>query len=660
LSVFQSLVASRLFRTREDCAQNLTFLISFNTPPLYDSAAVHGRAIDYPGPPRYLDPQRIRSGEKTLMHAIDLSIIVIYLVLTVATGVYFSRRASQNLDSYFLGGRSMPWYFLGISNAASMFDLSGTMWMVYMLFVYGLKGVWMPWMWVTFNQVFFMVYISIWVRRSNVLTGSEWIATRFGTGRGSELSSVSVTVFAVVSVIGFLAYAFQGIGKFSAVFLPWDLSANTYAMIFMGITMLYTLLGGMYSVVITDLFQFALMVLASLMIGGIALTSVSPDMLTSVVPAGWFDLSFGWQLDLDWSNLIPAVNDRIAADGYSLFFLFFMMIVFKGILNSMAGPIPTYDMQRMLAARTPREAALMSAIVSVVNLPRWVIVTAVAVLGVVFFGPEIRAMGQDIDFELVLPHVIDKFLPVGLTGLLLAGLLAAFMSTFDSTVNCGAAYVVNDIYKKYINPGGTDRQYMVVSYAASIVLVLLGVLFGLQPQSINAITEWIVFGLAGGYTAPNILRWHWWRFNGYGYFAGMISGVVFAITFGQILPGVSAVNSFPLILAASAIASVSTSLLTKPDDDATLMHFYRQVRPWGFWQPIYEKVLRDDPTFMKNTGAARDLSNVAVGVVWQTSLVLVPVFLIVFRWTSMWIALGVAIVTTYLLKRSWYDKLEEA
>ncbi len=594
------------------------------------------------------------------MHAIDLSIIAIYLILTVATGVYFSRRASLNLDSYFLGGRSMPWYLLGISNAASMFDLSGTMWMVYMLFVYGLKGVWMPWMWVTFNQVFFMVYISIWVRRSNVLTGSEWIATRFGTGRGSELSSASVTVFAVVSVIGFLAYAFQGIGKFSAVFLPWDISANTYAMIFMGITAVYTLLGGMYSVVITDLFQFTLMVLASLLIGGIALTSVSPGMLTSVVPAGWFDLSFGWQLDLDWSNLIPAVNDRIAADGYSLFFLFFMMILFKGILNSMAGPIPTYDMQRMLAARTPREAALMSAIVSVVNLPRWVMVTAVAVLGVVFFGPEIKAMGTDIDFELVLPHVIDKFLPVGLTGLLLAGLLAAFMSTFDSTVNCGAAYVVNDIYKKYLNPRGTDRQYVIVGYAASIMLVLLGVLFGLQPQSINAITEWIVFGLAGGYTAPNILRWHWWRFNGYGYFAGMISGVVFAITFGQIFPGVSAVNSFPLILAASAIASVGTSLLTKPDDDATLIRFYRQVRPWGFWQPIYEKILRDDPTFAKNTQAFRDLGNVAVGIVWQTSLVLVPVFLLVFRWTSMWIALGVAIITTYMLKRNWYDKLEEA
>ena len=372
------------------------------------------------------------------------------------------------------------------------------------------------------------------------------------------------------------------------------------------------------------------------------------------------DLSFDWRLNLDWSSLVPALNERIASDGYSLFFLFMAMVVFKGILMSMAGPIPTYDMQRMLGARTPREAGLMNGIVSVALIPRWIMVTAVTVLGVVFFGPELRSMGHGIDFELILPHVINRFVPAGLTGLLLAGLLAAFMSTFDSTVNCGAAYVVNDIYKKYLHPTGTNKHFMIASYASSILLVALGVLFGLHPSSINAVTEWIVFGLAGGYTAPNILRWHWWRFNGYGYFAGMISGLVFAVAFGQVFPDISAVNSFPFILAASAIASVGTSLLTRPDDEATLIRFYRQVRPWGFWEPVFRKVLAADPAFQKNRGAVRDLGNVLVGVVWQTSLVLIPVFLIVFRWTSLWIALAVAVATTYVLKRSWYDRLEDA
>jgi solute:Na+ symporter, SSS family len=592
------------------------------------------------------------------MHAIDQIIIFAYIAVVVIAGVIFSRRASKNMDNYFLGGKSVPWYFLGISNASSMFDISGTMWLVYMLFVYGLKGIWMPWMWPTFNQIFFMVYIAIWVRRSGVLTGAEWIKTRFGTSKGSELSSLSVTIFALVSVIGLLTYTFQGIGKFATIFFPWDLSANAYAIIIMIITTIYVLLGGMYSVVLTDLIQFILLTVTSIIIGIIALTKVSPEMLKNAVPEGWLDMSVSWKLNLNWSEIIPAVNDQIASDGYSLFMIFFFMIVFKGILNSMAGPVPTYDMQRMLAAKTPREAGLMNGIVSVAIVPRWIMVPAVAVLAIVFFGDQLNEMGNNIDFELVLPFVINKFIPVGVMGLLLAGLLAAFMSSFDSIVNCGAAYLVNDVYKKYINPNGSDKQYMKMSYLASIMLVVFGILFGFMPNSINSITEWIVFGLAGGYTAPNILRWHWWRFNGYGYFWGMMSGVIFAITFGQLFPDISSVNSFPLILLVSAIASVVCSLLTEPDDEETLKSFYRKVRPWGWWQPINEKVTAEFPEFKKNTNAGRDMSNVFIGVVWQTSMRLIPVFLVVFKLTSMWVAVGLAVVTTFLLKKNWYDKLE--
>lgn len=593
------------------------------------------------------------------MHTIDLWIILGYLVLVVVSGFFLSRRASANMGSYFLSGNEVPWYLLGISNTTSMFDISGTMWLVYMIFVYGLKGIWMPWMWPTFNQIFFMVYMAIWVRRSNVLTGAEWIRTRFGSGKGSEWSRLSVTVFALVSVIGLLTYTFQGIGKFATIFFPWELSATTYAIILMSITTVYVLLGGMYSVVLTDLLQFILLSVASIIIGIIALTRVSPDMLRGAVPDGWLDLSFGWNLGLDWSDILPAVNAQIESDGYSLFFIFFAMIVFKGILNSMAGPVPTYDMQRMLAAKSPKEAGLMNGIVSVAIVPRWVMVPAVAVLAVVFFSPRLEAMGTGIDFELVLPYVINEFIPVGVTGVLLAGLLAAFMSTFDSTVNCGAAYVVNDIYKLYINPNGSDKQYVFVSYLASLGMVLLGILFGLMPASINTITEWIVFGLAGGYTAPNLLRWHWWRFNGFGYFAGMISGVVFAISFGNLFPNIAFAYSFPLILLVSGLASIAGTYLTPPVDEETLKSFYRQVRPWGFWQPIHDKVVIEHPGFRNNSSAGRDMINVLVGVVWQTSLRLIPVFLVVFRITSMWVAVGLVIVTSVFLKKNWYDKLED-
>jgi len=592
------------------------------------------------------------------MHVIDLGIIIVYLIAVVVIGFLVSRRAAKNLDSYFLGGNEVPWYLLGISNASSMFDITGTMWLVSILFIYGLKGAWIPWLWPVFNQIFLMVYLSAWVRRSNALTGAEWITTRFGDKGGAELSRIAVLVFAMVGVVGFLAYAFQGIGKFASVFFPWDVAPEVYAITVMGLTTIYVVAGGMYSVVFTDLIQFVLLTIASVVIGIIAFNAVTPETLQAAVPEGWFDLAFGWQLDLDWNALIPTVNDRIADDGWNLFTIFMMMVLFKGFLVSVAGPAPNYDMQRVLAARTPKEAAMMSGLVSICTMPRWFMVTGVTVLALVFFSDEMAARGSDLDFEQILPMVINDFLPVGVVGLLLAGLLAAFMSTFDSTVNAGAAYLVNDLYKRYIRPDASQKTYIKVSYLASFLVVALGVVFGLMADSVNQVTLWIVSGLFGGYTAPNVLKWHWWRFNGFGYFWGMIAGVAGALFVPLALPSVSPLNGFPLILLLSAVASVGASLLTEPDDEETLKSFYRSVRPWGFWKPIHEKVVAEHPDFVGNKNFRRDMLNVGVGITWQISLVLFPIYLLVFNFSAMAVAIAVVVVTTVFLKKNWYDKLE--
>lgn len=593
------------------------------------------------------------------LHTIDLLIIGLYLVLVVVIGFLVSRRAGKDMDSYFLGGKTMPWWLLGIANASSMFDITGTMWLVYILFVYGMKGVWLPWLWPTFNQIFLMIYLAVWIRRSNVLTGAEWITTRFGAGKGGELSRISVVIFALVSVVGFLGYAFQGIGKFAAVFLPWNLSPDMYAFLLMAITTIYVIVGGMYSVVWTDLLQFTILALASIFIGIIAIQQVSPDLLTSMVPQGWHDLSFGWKLDLDWSGILPAVSGRIQEDGWSLFSIVFMMMLFKGILVSMAGPAPNYDMQRVLATRKPKESAFMSGIVSVCLFPRWLMISGITALAIAFFMPQLKAMGPDIDFEMILPYVVNNFIPVGLTGFLLAGLLAAFMSTFDATVNAGASYIVNDIYKAYLNPKGTDRQFVYASYTGSILVVIIGMIAGLMAESINTVMQWIVSGLWGGYTAPNFLKWYWWRFNGYGYFWGMVSGIVAALIMPLIFPALSALNSFPIILLISATACIVASYATPPENESTLKTFYTSVRPWGIWKPVLELVLAENPDFQRNRGFKRDLLNVAVGIIWQMTLVTIPVYLVFQNFKAMWISIIILVFTSVFLKFNWINKLEE-
>ena len=148
------------------------------------------------------------------LHSIDICIIIFYLAIVVIIGWLLSKRASKNLEAYFLGGKSLPWYVIGTSHGASGFDITGTMWFVAMLFTYGLKAAFIPWIWPLFDRVFRQVYLGPWIRRSNVLTGAEWMKTRFGKGLGGNLSHISVVVYALVATIGFLGYA-------SACFWEW-------------------------------------------------------------------------------------------------------------------------------------------------------------------------------------------------------------------------------------------------------------------------------------------------------------------------------------------------------------------------------------------------------------------------------------------------------
>jgi len=604
------------------------------------------------------------------LQPLDIAIVIGYLILTLLIGFLISKQASKNLDSYFLGGRRIPWYILGISNASGMFDISGTMWFVSILFIYGLKGAWLPWIWPIWNQVFLMVFLATWLRRSKVMTGAEWLKTRFGEDRGGRLSHLIIVVFAIVSVIGFIAYTFAGIGKFATSFFPWDLtteigskvisSENMYALLIIGFTTLYVIKGGMYSVVATEIMQFLVLTISCFVVGVIAMNLVTPAQLNAVIPAGWKDLFFGWKLNLDWSNLIPSVKNKISADGYEYFSIIFMIMVFKGLLVSIAGPVPSYDLQRILSTKNPRDAARMTGFTSLVLFfPRFLMVAGITVLVLVYFSPKLNSMGSDIDFEMILPYAVSNFIPTGLLGLLLAGLIAAFMSNFAAYVNAGPAYIVNDIYKKFINPNASNKRYIRLSYLVSLLVVIIGVIFGMFIHSIDSMTKWIVASLYGGYTAANILKWVWWRFNGYGYFWGMLSGIAASLVIPLVFPDSSALNTFPLILLISSVGCVAGSLLTAPDNEEVLKEFYSSVRPWGFWEPIYQKVLAENPAFKKNRNFKRDMMNCSVGIAWQMSMVVMPIYLVIREFISMSIAFVVFAATTVFLKFYWYDRLEE-
>ena len=621
------------------------------------------------------------------MNIIDVSIIGVYILLTLFVGIWVSKRASKGLKSYFLGGNDIKWYFLGLSNGSGMFDVSGTAWMVGILFLYGVKSFMFMWMWPIWNQIFVMMFLAVWIRRSKVMTGSEWILTRFGDDRAGRASHIIVAIFAIIAAIGFIAYFFEGVGKFMTIILPWDLtwfignstlltSEQSYALIIIFLTTIYTVKGGMFSVVATEVLQYGIMVIAGILVAAYTFFVISDVEINSVITEEWKNVFFGWELENHWTGKYEAFNSLIDSEGYKMFGAFIGMTLFKGFFASIAGPTPSFDMQRILSTKTIKEAAYMSGFTNLILfIPRYLLIAGIVVLALVAIGPTLTENGTLTggELEILLPKVINFHIPIGIKGLLLAGLLAAFMSTFSAFVNAGPAYLVNDIYKKYFKPKATSKHYINASYISSFLVVGFGVFMGFFAESINSLTLWITSALFGGYVAANFLKWIWWRFNGWGYFWGMLSGLIIAstqfvidqnkgnFTEGYLLFDIAhipAIYLFPVIFGFSLLGSFLGTFLSKPTEIKVLKSFYYNVRPWGWWNPIYDALKKEDESLQKNTEFWLDMVNCLIGIVWQSSMILMPIFLIVRDYPKMISSTIVFIITTVILKFTWLDRVK--
>jgi len=605
------------------------------------------------------------------LQLIDILILVSYLVTMIFIGFWMRKKASKNKESYLMGGKSLPWYMLGLSDASDMFDISGTMWMVALCFIYGLKSIWIPWLWPVFNQVFMMMFLSKWLRRSNANTGAEWLKTRFGlTGKGVTASHIIVIAFALIVCLGFLAYGFVGLGKFVEIFIPWDVIKgyvpfsvspkyvpHFYGIVFTMFAMFYSILGGMHSIVLGDAIKYVIMTIGCIAIAVIAMQQLHGQTLN--VPEGWANPFFGWKLNLDWTKIAAEANKKIADDGFSLFGIFFMMMLLKGVFASLAGPAPNYDMQKVLSTRSPKDASKMTGFVSIILLPiRYSMVTGLTVLALLHYN-QLYLKGPDgvTDFERILPGAVNNFLPVGVLGIVLTGLMGAFMGTFSGTLNAAQAYITNDIYLKYINPKASNKKILSINYISGILVVATGVFFGFLANNVNDILQWIVGGLYGGYVAANCLKWYWWRFNANGFFWGMAAGIIAALAMPYVTTGLP-LYWWPLLFVLSLAACIIGTYAAPPTDEAVLTSFYKTVRPWGFWKPVHEKVVAADPSFVGNKNFKLDMFNVVIGIIGQLCFTLLPMYFILNMQQPLWITIAAIVLIGFILKRTWWNKLE--
>jgi Na+/proline symporter len=583
----------------------------------------------------------------------DQVIVVLYLAVIMSIGFAMKRRAAKGMSSYFLGGRQLPWWALAMSGSSSYFDITGTMWIVSTFIALGLKGMWVHWLWGFPITAFYLAYMGKWIRRSDAMTGAEWMRTRFGSGKSGDIARLSYTLFAILTITALLGYGAIGMGKFGSIFLPF--SPTVCAVLILGATGLYVVIGGFHGIVRVEIVQTIVLSTGAIVFAVIGYLHFDAARFNAQIPSGWGDIIPSWRPE-SFQGLISGGTD------YSLFGALVAVWVAKGLLLCFSGPEQLYDFQRFLAAKDERDASKLGALWGLIHTVRWCFAMAIAVMAIMGIGNAALDAKLKADPETALPLIIGTMLPIGWVGFMLAALLSGFLATFSSTVNGGAAYLVKDVYQRYINPNADNRKLVRVSYLSSALLIVTGLIISVFGTSINTAFLWIFGTLAAGILPPNVMRWYWWRLNGQGYAAGVFGGM--ALSLSQVFVDTMYLDQplplyigFPVIAILSTIITITVSLLTKPTDIETLKVFYRKVQPAGAWQPARDAVLSDDPSFRKQSTFARDFLNTIIALIGITCLYVSMLYLVLHRASIGFGLLGTTVLSAIVLYFAWYKNL---
>ncbi len=619
----------------------------------------------------------------TSLTSIDIAIIGGYFVLTLIVGLWMTRQASQGLNHYFLGGRSMPWYLLGIAGMTNWFDLTGTMIITSFLYLLGPRGLFIEFRGGAVLVLAFMAcYLGKWHRRSGCMTNAEWITYRFGQGVAARWMRVITALMWMVLTIGMLAYLVRGTSLFVGQFVPYPPLVVTAVLIV--ICGLYTILSGFYGVVLTDLVQGVIIMVSCVVIAALAFR-VAPDVATLG------QLAANVTGNLQWTDSLPQWETSMPP-GYEAYR---MLVFFAGmyLLRSILVGIGTGGESRYFAAKSDRDCGLLSLLQGATVAFRWPMMIGFAVLGLVlvngFFpntsaveqasvvlhrhfpaatsanwhdltasvaaqpdsapalGAELRGiLGEDwqdklplvgihgaVNPEQVLPAVIAHSVPTGVRGFLLVAMLAAMMSTLTGWVNQAGAMMVRDLYQNLFRPAAGQRELIISSYLASVLLILGGFWMGVNAGSINDLWSWLMMGLQAGWIAPLALRLYWWRCNAWGVVGGTLLGGTGAVLQRVLFPGMLEWQQFLLMTSLSTLGTVAGSLLTAPTERGVLRHFYQTTRPFGWWRP-----LREELTPAIRATWAREHRNDILAVPFfllaQVTLFLLPMQLVIHAYSS--------------------------
>lgn len=593
----------------------------------------------------------------TQLASLDWIIIGIFFAISLAIGLYAARRANNSFSDYFLSGRNMPWWLLGVSMVATTFSADTPNFVTDVVRQGGISGNWVWWAFCLTGMLTVFVYAKLW-RRSGIRTDLEFYELRY-SGRPAQFlrgfRAIYLGVFFNVAVMA--AVLLAGI-KFGEALLGWE------PIVTMGvvglITLSYTFIGGLRGVILTDFFQFALamigMVAAAIYLLGLPQVGGLSELLSHEVVAEKLNFLPEVNDNTDfWGSLIPVLIIPLAVQWWSVWY--------PGAEPGGGG----YVVQRMLSAKNESHAVRATLFFNVAHYALrpwpWILIALVSI--VVY--PDLASMQAEfssvdpayIKHDFAFPAMLTK-LPAGLLGLVAASIIAALMSTISTHLNWGSSYVVNDFYLRFVRPEASEAQQVRVGRMATLGMLVLACL--LAPLYENAKTAFdLLLQIGAGTGLIFILRWFWWRINAYAEIAAMVISFVVAIIFflffkkepDSEVAGILLAGHWQLVIgvAITTIGWVLVTLMTRPTDNARLVDFYQKIRPHASgWRTVLQ---RNQLAEAATSSFSRELLCMFAGVFLVYGSLFGTGFLLYGQWLQGLIALVVALVCAVIIRSNW-------
>ena len=568
------------------------------------------------------------------MHWIDYVIIFLYIAFAIGVGLYFSGKASKNSESFFLGGRSLPWWAICLSMIATSFASDTPIWVTEVTRKDGLERMW--WVIVSVLPLIIGIFLfsRLW-RRTNLITDAEFFEFRYEGKSAAILRGVRACYGGILQNLLTIGWVTFGMSTVIEVLTPFD---QTQAIVvLMAVALFYATFSGFYGVVATDVAQFFITMGSMLVLACIAVNQAG-----------------GMESILSGIRSMPEYGEKTLSifPDFSTFNsdVLKMLVIFTLVWWSDANG---YNMQRMSACRNEKDAIRATLFYAIFQSCRpwlWVVIGLVSI--VVF--PALA------DHSKAYPMIINEYLGIGLKGLLITAFLAAFMSTIDTHLNWGASFLTIDLYKRFFRKKAKETHYVNASKLFMVLLMIAGAILATQVKSVSSVMEWLAYLMIPGGIA-SVLRWFWWRINAFteltALIGGLLGGIVFQaldptwVIFGQ--PWGEFAWEFKVALLVSIIfpLSIAVTFLTQPVSLEKLEVFYRQVRPGGFWGPVRQKV-------GKVSGSALTLSSwldVIGGVMLCYGLSLAIAYAILLNFSACLACVLVALLGAILVWK-WYYK----